>query len=163
MQAAPTIAALPTPFDGIEYRSRLEARWAVLFRELGMPFSYEPEGYELPEMFVQTAPNSGTALLPAHYLPDFWLPQASAFLEIKPEPVTDPRHCQLAAVSRRTVYVTQGNFPRDLDDLAASTLIKWIPFAASPVSDSALILFPSASSGLLDLALRKASRYQFRL
>jgi hypothetical protein len=63
------IKPIPTEFNGIKYRSRLEARWAVFFRLLNVDFRYEYEGYSL---------NSGW------YLPDFWLPSLSLFVEIKP-------------------------------------------------------------------------------
>lgn len=34
--------AIPTIFEGVQYRSRLEARWAAFFTLLGWPFEYEP-------------------------------------------------------------------------------------------------------------------------
>ena len=34
--------AIPTTYAGIRFRSRLEARWAVLFELLGWPWAYEP-------------------------------------------------------------------------------------------------------------------------
>jgi hypothetical protein len=37
-----TIAAIPTVYKGIKYRSRLEARWAAFFDLLGFEFEYEP-------------------------------------------------------------------------------------------------------------------------
>lgn len=33
---------IPTEYDGVLYRSRLEARWAVFFEALGIPAIYEP-------------------------------------------------------------------------------------------------------------------------
>lgn len=59
----PTVRALETPVNGILYRSRLEARWALFFSYLRIPFEYEWQGYQL---------NSG-----ARFLPDFWLPQTT--------------------------------------------------------------------------------------
>ena len=61
---------LPTKFNGITFRSRTEARWAVFMDYAGIPFEYEPEGYDL-----------GKA---GWYLPDFWLLSLEMFLEIKP-------------------------------------------------------------------------------
>lgn len=61
--------AIKTRYRGYAFRSRLEARWAVFFSQLGLPWEYEKEGYELP---------SGL------YLPDFWLPTLNAWVEIKP-------------------------------------------------------------------------------
>jgi len=51
--------AIETCWNGWRFRSRTEARWAVLFNQLNIKFEYEKEGYELPS---------------GRYLPDFWLP-----------------------------------------------------------------------------------------
>ena len=37
-----TMRSIPTMFNGIQYRSRLEARWAAFFNSMGWPFTYEP-------------------------------------------------------------------------------------------------------------------------
>jgi hypothetical protein len=37
-----TIHGIPTLYRGIRFRSRTEARWAVLFDELGWPWQFEP-------------------------------------------------------------------------------------------------------------------------
>lgn len=50
---------IQTEYCGYKFRSRLEARWAIFFDELGLRWDYEPEGYELPS---------------GRYLPDFWIP-----------------------------------------------------------------------------------------
>lgn len=34
--------SIPTLFRGIQYRSRLEARWAAMFDQLGLTYEYEP-------------------------------------------------------------------------------------------------------------------------
>jgi hypothetical protein len=49
--------AIDTQYQGYNFRSRLEARWAVFFDALGLKWEYEPEGFELTD---------GT-----RYLPDF--------------------------------------------------------------------------------------------
>jgi hypothetical protein len=49
---------IPTRYKGYHFRSRLEARWAVFFDQLGLDWEYEPQGYVL----------DGTP-----YLPDFKL------------------------------------------------------------------------------------------
>jgi hypothetical protein len=64
------ITAIETRYKGYRFRSRLEARWAVLFDSLGVEWEYEKEGYDLGEA--------------GWYLPDFWLPQFQAHVEIKP-------------------------------------------------------------------------------
>lgn len=56
------IKVIETIYKGYRFRSRLEARWAVFFDELGVEWEYEPEGFVLegrgrePDLF---------------YLPDF--------------------------------------------------------------------------------------------
>jgi len=60
---------IKTWYKGIEYRSRLEARWAVFFDILGLKAQYEPEGYALSD---------GT-----WYLPDFYLPERDLYVEVK--------------------------------------------------------------------------------
>lgn len=62
------LKAIQTEYDGFLFRSRLEARWAVLLNTLGIEYEYEKEGYQL---------DSGW------YLPDFWLPGEQVWLEIK--------------------------------------------------------------------------------
>lgn len=66
------IKAIPATYNGIKFRSRTEARWAVFFDALGVRWEYEHEGYQLPSGW---------------YLPDFWLPEVNGgiFVEIKPE------------------------------------------------------------------------------
>ena len=66
-----TIKPIETLYNGMRFRSRLEARWAVFFDAIGMKYEYEPEGYALKD---------GTA-----YLPDFYLPSEDMFVEVKPE------------------------------------------------------------------------------
>jgi len=65
------IKAIETVYNSYRFRSRLEARWAVFFDTLGVPYEYEPEGFEL---------RGGN-----RYLPDFWLPTCDCWLEIKPQ------------------------------------------------------------------------------
>lgn len=60
---------IPTTYRGIEFRSRLEAEWARNLTALGIRWEYEVEGYVLAD---------GT-----RYLPDFWLPDITTWLEVK--------------------------------------------------------------------------------
>jgi hypothetical protein len=53
------ITAIETTYAGRRFRSRREARWAVLFDQLDLDWRYEPEGYVLPGN--------------VQYLPDFEL------------------------------------------------------------------------------------------
>ncbi len=67
--------AIETRYAGHRFRSRLEARWAVFMDTAGVPWTYEPEGFDLGDA--------------GHYLPDFLVyPQADDdkfkfWLEIK--------------------------------------------------------------------------------
>jgi hypothetical protein len=63
-----TIKAIETFYAGCRFRSRLEARWAVLLDTLGIRWVYEHQGY---------ATEHGA------YLPVFWLPDLNTILEIK--------------------------------------------------------------------------------
>jgi hypothetical protein len=64
------IQNIPTKYNGVNFRSRLEARWAVFFDTLGIQYFYEYEGFQLPSGW---------------YLPDFWLPEFKKWIEIKPK------------------------------------------------------------------------------
>lgn len=66
-----SIKPIETAYKGYRFRSRLEARWAVFFESLGIRWSYETQGFQLPD---------GSA-----YLPDFYLPDQDTYVEIKPE------------------------------------------------------------------------------
>lgn len=61
---------IQTRYAGHLFRSRLEARWAVLFDAAGIEWEYEVQGYELASGWW--------------YLPDFWLPQVMMWAEVKP-------------------------------------------------------------------------------
>jgi hypothetical protein len=74
------LKAIETVYNGYRFRSRLEARWAVFFDALGVTYEYEKEGYDL----------DGT-----WYLPDFWLPTLQVFVEVKPQPDTQPLRDEL--------------------------------------------------------------------
>jgi hypothetical protein len=63
------IKPIETVYKGYRFRSRLEARWAVFFDELGVKWLYEHEGFELPGV--------------GRYLPDFYLPEFDEYVEVK--------------------------------------------------------------------------------
>lgn len=62
---------IETIYRGYRFRSRLEARWAVFFDAAGVEWQYEVQGYEIDEH---------------RYLPDFWLPKARCWAEVKGDP-----------------------------------------------------------------------------
>lgn len=65
-----TINAIETYYSGHLFRSRLEARWATVFNDLGINWEYEPQGFRVGD---QQKP----------YLPDFRLPDINWWVEVK--------------------------------------------------------------------------------
>lgn len=61
--------AIETVYNGYRCRSRAEARWMILLDSLGISYTYEPEGYQFKDN--------------TRYLPDFYLNDQDAYLEIK--------------------------------------------------------------------------------
>ncbi len=62
------IKPIETIHSGFKFRSRIEARWAVFFESLHIPYEYEKQGYDLKGLW---------------YLPDFYLPKFDCWVEIK--------------------------------------------------------------------------------
>jgi len=91
------LKAITTPYDGCLFRSRREARWAVFFNAAGIPWEYEPQGYDL-----------GGA---GWYLPDFRInadTHSELFFEVKGQiPTRDEltKAEALAEQSKLHVYV----------------------------------------------------------
>lgn len=69
------VKPIETIYNGYRFRSRLEARWAVYFDLIGIKYNYEPNGFVL---------SNGKC-----YLPDFYLPTVEAYVEIKPNGISD--------------------------------------------------------------------------
>ncbi|MDH6448243.1 hypothetical protein M2155_000651 [Streptomyces sp. SAI-119] len=69
-----TIQAIDTYYAGHYFRSRLEARWATVFDNLGVRWEYEPQGYRVGE---NRRP----------YLPDFYLTDLGWWVEVKGDPL----------------------------------------------------------------------------
>jgi len=98
------IKAIPTVFQGVEFRSRLEARVAATLTGMGCRWEYEPEGFVLDD---------GTK-----YLPDFRV--AGCYIEVKPYSRTpDDSKIGKMAQSDQAVrcYLVQDRaWESDLDD-----------------------------------------------
>ncbi len=81
------VKPIETLYNGVTFRSRLEARWAVFFDMWGIEWQYEPEGFE-------------TAA--GRWVPDFFLPQVSMMVEVKPTvAAVDQR-----VIARASAYLT---------------------------------------------------------
>jgi hypothetical protein len=92
------IPAIPTRYAGCYFRSRLEARFAVLFTTLGWPWEYEPKGFSLPS---------------GGYLPDFWITPGETdpiWFEVKPssDDREDLRWVELSMATGAIVVVARG-------------------------------------------------------
>jgi hypothetical protein len=95
-----SIAPIETKWNGYLFRSRLEARYGVLFFHMGIKFRYEPEGYHLGDGIC--------------YLPDFFLPfrpehcgdhpGAGCFVEIKPISPSDEEREKARRLARATKH-----------------------------------------------------------
>ena len=89
---------IETTYKGCRFRSRLEARWAVFFDSLSVPWEYEKQGFDLGD---------GIA-----YLPDFWLPHQECWVEVKPDRDYNGEPLErLAAATGQCVYVFFGEIP----------------------------------------------------
>lgn len=63
------LKAIPTTYHGIEFRSKLEAKYAQAFDRLGIVWEYEGRGFRFDD---------GTC-----YCPDFYMPELDVFFEVK--------------------------------------------------------------------------------
>jgi hypothetical protein len=92
------IKAIETIYNGYRFRSRLEARWAVFFDRLDLPYEYEPQGYDLGGL---------------RYLPDFRLRlDPECWIEVKARPPSAEERekaRQLAARSGLWVFLFHGD------------------------------------------------------
>ena len=77
------INVIPTTYKGIQFRSRLEARWAVFFDTLGIEWEYEPERYEIGMLWTDPNTEELDYSDMETYLPDFWLPELKYWIEVK--------------------------------------------------------------------------------
>jgi hypothetical protein len=92
---ADELKALPTIWNGITFRSRAEARWAVLFETAGIAWEYEKEGYDVNGRW---------------YLPDFYLPAFPMWFEVKPnvEPEVLTHFADLCRLSHKRGIIAWG-------------------------------------------------------
>jgi len=94
-----SVRPIETSYDGIRFRSRLEARRAVAFNALGLDYEYEKDSFRLPD---------GSC-----YLPDFYI-HGLGWFEVKGKEPTDHeiyKICQLADITDRCAYLLHGNIP----------------------------------------------------
>lgn len=87
------IKAIETQYKGYRFRSRLEARYAVMFDAMGIRWEYEPQGFECEARLSMSEGRTSTwddgakthipPMNPIRYLPDFYLPDLKMWVEVK--------------------------------------------------------------------------------
>lgn len=82
------LRSLPTYYKGITFRSRLEARWAIVFDQLGIRWEYEPEAFQIDHYESSFG-----------YLPDFYIPELDCFVEVKGH-LTDTEYVRLMQIAQ---------------------------------------------------------------
>ena len=78
---------IETEYNGDFFRSRLEARWAVFFKTLAIRYEYEKEGFDIDGI---------------RYLPDFYFPDYSCWVEIKSDSISENEHRKINSFSQAT-------------------------------------------------------------
>ncbi len=99
MNSDTAIPAIETTYSGIRFRSRLEARFAVFFDVLGLPYNYEPDKYQTQH---------------GRYIPDFFIPgiEDGVFIEVKgsyPDEEALGKADVLEEITGKYVYVFYGS------------------------------------------------------
>lgn len=104
---------IETKYKGYRFRSRTEARWAVFFQTAGVPWKYEPEGFEdgttryLPDFKLTSTPNYEEAV--KANVPDFGLSSwdfspPPLFVEVK-----GTRNLSVGEKQKIKMFVEAGN------------------------------------------------------
>ena len=95
------IRAIQTFFDGYRFRSRTEARFAVMWKALGWRYQFELDGFVLEQ---------------GPFLPDFYLPECAVLVEVKGTMPSDREVglcASLADAHDRTVFLAVGQPEHD--------------------------------------------------
>ncbi len=90
------IKAKPTKYCGVQFRSRTEAKYCMLFNMFDVPWTYEPRRFPLP---------SGS------YLPDFFLKDLELWIEVKGIYPTEHERTlceELQKVTKQSVAICYG-------------------------------------------------------
>lgn len=100
------IKAIPTVRKGYRFRSRAEARWSIIFDELGLAWDYEPEGFDLGHL--------------GWYLPDFFVRypnsrylDAGYWIEVKgpmPTEIEIKKCAALTKITKHRAHIVYGTF-----------------------------------------------------
>jgi hypothetical protein len=115
-------SGIPTVYRGVQYRSRLEAKWAAFFDLLGWPYQYEP--FDL-----------------GGWIPDFMLTSGPkpVLVEVKPIYEFSREAAEKVGKSRTTLEILfVGCILFDSEDPADSLGLGWlgVPYGDEPRPDS---------------------------
>jgi len=136
-----TINPIPTKYNGILFRSRLEARWAVFFDYMNLKYFYEYEGFQLPRPMCKDYDSIDKidrweTLI--NYVPDFYIPKmvggSDYWFEVKPirswnDDWTHISKYELAKINRF------GNFLEDNSRYGIIGDLKWCADLAHSLYD----------------------------
>jgi hypothetical protein len=75
------VVGVPVIYEGVTYRSKVEARWAVFFDTLGIVHEYERS--------VRMPPSPGDPYSGYEIHPDFWLSDSGVWAEVKSNEFSD--------------------------------------------------------------------------
>ena len=136
------IKALPTTYNGVQFKSRTEARWAAYFDLMGVEWRYEDEAYELPS---------------GGYLPDFYLPKHDVFAEVKGDDGFDLKAIrkvlELSDMTRRHVLCLDGP-PATTVYLKVGALVSSVPVVGDELGG--VMWYPNVYGEFVPLNARKS-------
>ena len=138
--------AIPTVYEGVRYRSRLEARWAAFFDQIGWRHTYEPfdaNGY-IPDFAIYGSEPLLVEVKPAVAEEDYW----SHLEKIIPGLAGHWRHSVLVVgVSPLDLRIVIPGLPRVIDGVEAPEDLLSGIFEDTDLGPAAGILAPPPSEG----------------
>lgn len=138
--------AIPTMYRGVQFRSRLEARWAAFFDRIGLQWEFEPEGYETSA---------------GRYLPDFWLPsiylrgaRVGLYFEVKPSRPAEMEAIKVMALvcgSDKAVLVPAQSPNGRTDELLLEYTPEQTPYGVGCATDEGLTFARCTNCGQVNV------------
>ena len=114
---------IETKYNGYKFRSRLEAKWALFFDEVGIKYQYEPEAFSINGI---------------NYLPDFYFPVEDYYVEIKAqEPPLEEFEKILAFAWHKPIILVVGEPYAVFDKWNHGQSLEYVikSFISRPISD----------------------------
>lgn len=111
------VRSVPVRYANVTFRSKLEARWALFFDLLGVPWEYEPQGFVIEVRKLSVIGNGSYVRGSFAYLPDFRITYDGEgdywWLEVKGRPPTKHElyKCDMLAKGlKQAVILVSGGF-----------------------------------------------------